>query len=130
MGRKYQGYKRWQAAPVSELPPGARKLVEIDGRSIGLFNVKGNYRAVLNVCPHELAPVCRGDLRGTTLPSQPGEFQWGREGEILACPWHQWEFDLLTGKCLVDKRRLALLPVEVEDGFIYVLTRPGRQGGN
>ena len=128
MGRKYQGYRRWPAAQVSELPPGAHKIVEIDGRSIGLFNVKGNYRAVLNVCPHELAPVCRGDLRGTTLPSLPGEYKWGREGEILACPWHQWEFDLLTGKCLVDKRRLSLFPVEIEEATIYVLMRPGRHG--
>lgn len=129
MGRKNLGYTRWPAAKVEELPPGAQKIVEIDGRSIGLFNVKGNLRAVLNVCPHELAPVCRGALRGTTLDSNPGEYRWGREGEILACPWHQWEFDLLTGACLVDKRRLRLFPIEVQDDIIYVLLRPGRHGG-
>src|SRR5690554_6154645 len=56
MGRKLQGYRRWPAVRVDELPPGSKKIIEIDGRSIGLFNVKGNYRAVLNVCPHELAP--------------------------------------------------------------------------
>lgn len=128
MGRKYQGYRRWPAVPVADLPPGAQKIIEIDGRSIGLFNVKGNYRAVLNVCPHEMAPVCRGQVRGTTLLSAPGQYTWGREGEILACPWHQWEFDLLTGLCLVDKRRLLLFPVEVEDGMLYVLMRPSRQG--
>jgi 3-phenylpropionate/trans-cinnamate dioxygenase ferredoxin subunit len=128
MGRKTQGYRRWPAVKVQELPPGAQKIIEIDGRSIGLFNVKGNYRAVLNVCPHEMAPVCRGAVRGTTLLSPPGEYRWGREGEILACPWHQWEFDLLTGHCLVDKRRLHLFPVEIEDDTIYILLRPGRQG--
>jgi nitrite reductase (NADH) small subunit len=127
MGRQQVGYRRWAAALVEELPPGASKIVELDGRSIGLFNVKGNYRAVLNVCPHELAPVCRGQLRGTTLVSAPGEYKWGREGEILACPWHQWEFDLITGGCLVDKRRLQLFPVEIEEGVVYVLLRPGRK---
>lgn len=129
MGRKNLGYKRWPAAKVEELPPDTHKIVEIDGRSIGLFNVKGNLRAVLNVCPHELAPVCRGAVRGTTLDSPPGEYRWGREGEILACPWHQWEYDLLTGACLVDKRGLRLFPIEVEDDTIYVLLRPGRQAG-
>jgi nitrite reductase (NADH) small subunit len=129
MGRKTQGYQRWPAAKLDELPLDSHKIVEIDGRSIGLFNVHGNYRAVLNVCPHELGPVCRGSVRGTTLPSAPGEYHWGRDGEILACPWHQWEFDLLTGACLVDKRRLRLFPVEIEDDIIYVLLRPGRQGG-
>src|SRR5436190_19961643 len=85
---------RHLVARTSELPPGARKIVEVAGRSIGIFNVHGRYVAVLNVCPHEQAPVCRGRVGGTTLPSGPGEYCWGRAGEILACPWHGWEFDL------------------------------------
>jgi 3-phenylpropionate/trans-cinnamate dioxygenase ferredoxin subunit len=108
-------------ATLDELPLGGRKLVEVAGRSIGLFNVRGTIVAVLNVCPHELAPVCRGRVGGTTLPSAPGEFCWGREGEILACPWHGWEFDLLTGKALADARKhLRLFPVRVADSHVYV----------
>jgi nitrite reductase/ring-hydroxylating ferredoxin subunit len=75
---------------------------------------------LLNVCPHELAPVCLGRLGGTTLPSAPGEWIWGREGEILACPWHGWEFDLLTGACLTDRRRLRSYEVIVEDDQIII----------
>lgn len=112
--------RRWPVAQVGEIPPGQRKLVEVDGRSIGLFNVKGQLVAVLNVCPHELAPVCLGRVSGTTLPSPPGEFRWGREGEILACPWHGWEFDLLAGEALADRRRLRLYDVTIEEGIIYV----------
>jgi nitrite reductase (NADH) small subunit len=107
--------------PLSELPPGSRRIVEIEGRSIGLFNVHGTLVAVLNVCPHELAPVCKGRVGGTTLPSAPGEMRWGREGEILACPWHGWEFDLLTGRALADsKKQLRRYPVTVEDGMVCV----------
>jgi nitrite reductase (NADH) small subunit len=107
---------------VSEIPPGGRKIVEVEGRSVGVFNVHGTFVAVLNVCPHALAPVCLGRLGGTTLPSPPGEFRWGREGEILACPWHGWEFDLRTGKALADPRRhLRLYPVSVEDGTVFIL---------
>ena len=76
---------------------------------------------VLNVCPHEFAPVCLGRLGGTTLPSAPGEWVWGREGEILACPWHGWEFDLFTGACLTDRRRLRMYEVTVEDDQIIVI---------
>jgi nitrite reductase (NADH) small subunit len=111
---------RWPVAKATEIPPGARKIVEIEGRSIGLFNVHGTFVAVLNVCPHQQAPVCRGRLGGTTLPSPPGEFRWGRDGEILACPWHGWEFDLLTGRALADRRRLRLYPVTVEDDTVFV----------
>jgi len=112
--------RNWRVAQVSEIPPGARKIVDVDGRSIGVFNVNGTLVAVLNVCPHELAPVCLGRVSGTTLPSSPGEFRWGREGEILTCPWHGWEFDLLTGAALADKRRLRRYPVTVEEDTIFV----------
>ena len=105
----------------AEIPPGGRKIVEIEGRSIGIFNVNGRFVAVLNVCPHELAPGCRGRVGGTTLPSPPGEMRWGRVGEILACPWHGWEFDLLTGRALADPDvRLRHYPTQVIDGMVNV----------
>jgi nitrite reductase (NADH) small subunit len=114
--------RRVLAATTGELPPGGRKIVDIAGQSIGLFNVHGTFVAALNVCPHELAPVCLGRLGGTTLPSLPGEIRWGRDGEILACPWHGWEFDLLTGRALADRQKhLRLFPVEVDGDGVYVV---------
>jgi nitrite reductase/ring-hydroxylating ferredoxin subunit len=113
--------RQWLVAQVEEIAPGSRKIVEIKGHSIGVFNVNGVFVAALNSCPHELAPVCRGRVGGTTLASAPGEYCWGRQGEILACPWHGWEFDLLTGEALADRKsRLRLYPVSVEDGLVYV----------
>ena len=112
--------RRYVVGRIGEIPPGERRIVELDGRSIGIFNIHDHYVAVRNVCPHELAPVCLGRLGGTTQPSAPGEWIWGREGEILACPWHGWEFDLLTGACLTDKRRLRMYEVTVEDDQIIV----------
>lgn len=113
--------QRWPVAKASDIGPGERRLVEVKGHSIGIFNVNGTFVAALNVCPHELAPVCRGRLGGTTLPSPPGEYRWGREGEILACPWHGWEYDLLTGRALTDPRvRLRLYPVSVEEDTIFI----------
>ena len=44
-------------ARVSELPPGARKIIELEGRSIGVFNIKGAYYALRNTCPHQGAPL-------------------------------------------------------------------------
>lgn len=108
-------------ARVDQLQPGQRLLVEVDGRSVGLFNVNGSIRAVLNRCPHAKAPVCQGRWSGTTLPSAPGDFRWGRDGEILACPWHGWEFDLLTGAALAAPHRLTLYEVVVDGGDVYVL---------
>jgi 3-phenylpropionate/trans-cinnamate dioxygenase ferredoxin subunit len=113
--------RKHAVAQVDEIPPGSCKIVEIGGRSLGIFNVHGTFVAALNVCPHQLAPVCRGRVGGTTLPSPAGEFRWGRDGEILACPWHGWEFDLLTGRALADdKKRLRLYPVTIEAGTVFV----------
>lgn len=125
MGETKKGATRrvqqWPVASASDLQPGESMLVEVKKHSIGLYNVNGNFIAVLNICPHELAPVCRGRLSGTTLPSRPGEYRWGREGEILACPWHGWEYDLITGKMLADDRvRLRKYPVEVRDGTVFI----------
>ncbi len=101
---------------VGEIPRGAVKLVEIGERTFGIVNVNGVYRAVRNVCPHQGAPVCRGYVSGTWLDSAPGEFVWGRDGEILRCPWHGWEFDLETGAAVFDDTiHLQLLRVEIED---------------
>ena len=107
-------------AELGDLPVGARRIIDAAGKSIGVFNTGSQIVAVLNLCPHAFAPVCHGQLNGTTLPSQPGEFIWGRQNEILRCPWHGWEFDLHSGQCLTDRRRLRRFPVVIRDAAIYV----------
>src|ERR687885_2638730 len=98
---------------VSEVPPGQRKIVEVAGLSIGVFNVKGQFYALKNVCPHQGAPLCLGSLKGTALPSAPGEYVWAREGEILRCPWHGWEFDVTTGRSIFNPHRTRVKTYEV-----------------
>lgn len=105
-----------RVARVDEIPPGGRLIVAVEGRSIGVFNVRGTFHALRNLCPHQGAPLCEGPLAGTTLPSRPGEYILGREGEILRCPWHGWEFDVTTGASLFDPRRCRVraYPVTLE----------------
>ena len=55
---------RHVVAAVSEIPPGERKLVECEGRSIGVFNVKGKFYALRNRCAHQGGPLCQGRLTG------------------------------------------------------------------
>ena len=133
---------RHVVARVSELPPGERRIVEVEGRSIGVFNVHGEFYALRNTCPHQGAPLCMGDVKGTALPSRPGEYRWECEGEILRCPWHGWEFDLKTGRSIFnphkmrvrsyevsvaagvggDDERVETFPLSVEDGVVVLHT--------
>ena len=107
---------------IGELRPGERKIVELDGKSVGVFNVGGRYYALLNYCPHKGGALCQGPVTGTALPTDKYEYVYGREGAILRCAWHGWEFDITTGESLVDPRtRARTYPVTIENGDIIVL---------
>ncbi len=99
--------------PVSEIPPGERKIIQAGNRTIGVFNVDGTFYALRNTCPHQGAPLCKGHITGTTLPSQPGEYIWAKEGEILRCPWHGWEFDITNGQSIFNPHKLRVKTYEV-----------------
>ena len=109
--------------PASEIPVGGKKIIEGDGLSIGVFNIGGEFHAIKNVCPHAGAPLCQGHIQTTHRPSDVGEFEPGLEGRILRCPWHGWEFDIVTGKGLYDRRsRVATYATEVDEaGELCVL---------
>jgi 3-phenylpropionate/trans-cinnamate dioxygenase ferredoxin subunit len=111
--------------PVAEFPEGSKQILELGGRSVGIYHTKGEFYAVHNVCPHALAPICVSDLTDTRMPSAPGEFVAGMENLVLRCPWHAWEFDVRTGEALfgTDRRRLLTFPIRVEDGQIIVSLR-------
>lgn len=107
---------RHVVATVAEIPPGSRKIVEAEGRSIGVFNVEGRFYAVRNRCPHQGGPLCLGRTTGFVTARSPGDYVYERDGEFLRCPWHGWEFDLATGRSVFDptKTRVKSYPVEVE----------------
>jgi hypothetical protein len=55
-----------------------------------------------------------------------GQYEWGLDGRVLRCPWHRWEFDIVTGHTLfgIDKRRLIRYQVTVDADQIYLHLRP------
>jgi nitrite reductase/ring-hydroxylating ferredoxin subunit len=109
---------RHVVASVGEIAPGDCKIVTVQGREIGVFNVGGEHFALINRCPHEGAPLCRGVLVGLAESDRPGQFRLVRQGEMLRCPWHGWEFDIRTGQswCDPDTVRARSYAVTVEPG--------------
>jgi len=93
---------KWVVGTVDEIPPGGRKIVEVAGRSVGVFNVGGEFFALLNRCPHQGGPLCLGHTHGFLRPASVGEYDYSRAGEMLRCPWHGWEYDLRTGQSWFD----------------------------
>lgn len=113
---------RLTVCAADELPPGAKRIVQHGASSIGVFNIAGRYYAIKNVCPHQGAPLCQGSVHATHRPSDVQEFDPAYGGRILRCPWHGWEFDIVTGKGLYDRNsRVATYPVKVDaDGNVVV----------
>ena len=97
---------RHVVAAVGEIAEGERKLVTLEGREIGVFNVKGEFYALLNKCPHSGAELCRGVVIGLAQSDEPGEYKITRPGEFLRCPWHGWEFDIRTGQSWFDPKKV------------------------
>jgi 3-phenylpropionate/trans-cinnamate dioxygenase ferredoxin subunit len=136
---------RHVVARAAETPPGARKLVQVGSRSIVIFNIAGELFALSDKCPHKGGSLSRGKLTGLVESSAPGAYRYSRPGEIIRCPWHNWEFDVRTGRSWCDPERLRLMnyavsiepgaklaegpyvaetfPVAVEDAYVVVETR-------
>ncbi len=113
---------------AAEIPAGGRKIiVPFRGRAgIGIFNVNGNFFALRNICPHKRGPLCTGEVAGRSRTDAPpsltdGFVGYEREGEIIRCPWHAWQFDIATGECLVDPdMRVKTYPIIVDGDDIIV----------
>jgi nitrite reductase/ring-hydroxylating ferredoxin subunit len=77
-----------------------------EGLELALFNVKGDFFAVDNFCPHKGAPLSMGILCE----------------HIIECDWHGWQFDVRTGECLTVPESISTYDVLVEEGVVKILT--------
>ena len=103
-------YRSVKVADENEILEGERKILELDGVSIGLFHHNGTWYALRNSCLHRGGPVCTGPL----------------EGDVITCPWHGYQYYVTNGELLLDRiAHLESYPVEVRDGQVY-LTFPTR----
>jgi nitrite reductase/ring-hydroxylating ferredoxin subunit len=94
-----------KVASVFELPPGSTKTIEVMGKTIALFNVEGTIYATDNTCLHQGGPLGEGELMG----------------EVVICPWHQWEYNVRTGEMPGNSSvKVATYPVQVEGSDIKV----------
>lgn len=94
-----------KVARRGEIPDGSGRTVEAGGRSIALFNTGGRFYAIDNACLHRGGPLGEGDLMGTTV----------------VCPWHGWEYDVVTGESVDDpKVKLSCFAVRVDGEDILI----------
>ena len=113
---------KYVVGTVDQIPPGDRKLVEIRGRPITIFNLDGDFFGILDRCPHQGASLCKGQIVGLVESDEPGTYNFSRKYDIIRCPWHGWEFDIADGQAVADRKwSLRKFDVEVRGEDVYVL---------
>jgi 3-phenylpropionate/trans-cinnamate dioxygenase ferredoxin component len=92
--------------PATELADGATRLIEADGRKIGVFNCGGELFAIEDRCSHDDGPLAEG------------EFDLG--ACTVECPRHGSLFDIRSGrpKTLPAYQPVETFEVREEDGEI------------
>lgn len=99
-----------RALKKDELPVGMLRELQIEGKIVALANVDGTFYAIDNICLHRGGPLAEGELMGSSV----------------TCPWHGWQYDVTTGKSLVNPAvGLTTFPVEIRGDDIYVDIEPG-----
>jgi len=91
---------------AAELQAGQSRLVEVDGRKVGVFNAGGELYAIEDRCSHDDGPLAEGEFDPET--------------RTVECPRHGSLFDLTTGRPRTLPAYLPVdtFPIRVEDGVI------------
>ena len=82
-----------KVAKTTEIEPGQARLVDVNGRSIALFNVGGQFFALDNTCTHKGGPLAEGEI----------------SGHEVTCPWHGAMFDVRTGEVVGPPAQRAVV---------------------
>ena len=92
--------------PATELPPGEMRLVEHEGRKIGVFNCEGTLYAIEDRCSHDDGPLAEGPFDADAC--------------TVECPRHGSLFDLTSGrpKTLPAYQPVTTYPVTIVDDLV------------
>lgn len=104
----------WVAATATAALQEKKRILFRQGKKqISLFQVGDDCYAVDNRCPHEGYPLMEGTVDGPNCR--------------LTCQWHNWQFDLKTGKALLGEDSVRVYPTRTEGDQIWVdLTEPSK----
>jgi nitrite reductase/ring-hydroxylating ferredoxin subunit/multimeric flavodoxin WrbA len=84
--------------------------VKLDRHQIAVFLHEGRLRAISNICNHRGGPLCEGKLKG----------------EYVACPWHGWEYSVITGRGPegYDEEQVPVFEIQEREGAVFLATPP------
>lgn len=105
------------------LPPGQKVAAQLGPMPVVVIRAPdGSLHGLLDKCLHQGGRLSAGRLGAASLESaKVGEYRDDRDGEIIRCPWHGFEYDIRTGELLAEPSRcLRTFTVTEEDGRVFV----------
>jgi nitrite reductase/ring-hydroxylating ferredoxin subunit len=95
-----------RAARLDDVPAGQVLQVDVAGTPIVLARVGEGVYACGTTCTHSGGPLGEGKLSGAKL----------------TCPYHGWQFDVRTGRCLFPQRGgpVATYRTRIDGGDVWV----------
>ena len=118
------GRKRYRVGGLGDFADNSHRVVDIDGRQVGVFHIKGKFYALPNICPHMTGPVCEAKILTGSLRSDESKDwkpEWVHDGEVIVCPWHGLEYHVPTGQSLAYEHiRIRRYKVTTEGDDVVV----------
>ncbi len=106
----------------NEITEGTFIIKKINGKSIGATLFEGEYKLILNFCPHEGAEICKGRISNPIISDTVNKFIIDDNRKVLVCPWHKWEFDMKSGFPLVKGNgKVLFFKSVIKDNQLFIL---------
>ena len=94
-----------RAARTDDVPAGTIREFQVNGATVAIANVDGKLFAINNTCLHRGGPLGEGELKG----------------KVVTCPWHGWQYDVATGKTLMNPAvGVECYPLEIKGDDIWI----------
>lgn len=94
-----------RAATLEELGHRSALVFKHGRHQLAIIQAGDRCHAIDNRCPHEGYPLSQGTVDDAC---------------VLTCNWHNWKFDLASGKNLTGGDQLRTYPVELRAGEVWV----------
>jgi nitrite reductase/ring-hydroxylating ferredoxin subunit len=113
---------RHKIATEDEFIEGNPIITEIKGVEVAVYNFDGDYHAILNNCPHQNGPLCEGPMSDTlSVAEDYWTLELQEDDYIVACPWHNWKFNIESGRHVKNPNiGVPTFDVEVDGDEVFV----------
>ncbi|GAB3348087.1 Rieske (2Fe-2S) protein [Amycolatopsis echigonensis] len=107
---------------VDEVAAGSMRVVKVGATPVVLLrDSNGEFHAMRNACAHMGALLSDGRLQNKIEGEKVGDYQVSDNDHVVRCPWHSYEYDVTSGRCVGDPQvRVKTYQVTTEGGRVLI----------